>query len=137
MRNVAVIVLALAALILLTAMGGLGGAPSGTVPQTDEDIRARLTDRSGTVVELTQFSLEGNVFIEGALGSGKVSVFFREIKSLQLSEAGPNDLTALLQLNSGESLRLTLRKRALFYGATPYGAYHIVARDVERIDFLK
>jgi hypothetical protein len=136
MRKVAAIVLALAALCLLTAMGGLGGAPAGTVPQTDEDIRARLADRSGTVVELTRFSLEGNVFIEGALGSGKVSVFFRELKSLQLSEAGPNDLAAVLQLKSGESLHLILRKRALFYGATPYGAYHIVARDVERIDFL-
>lgn len=137
MRGLVTGFLVLVASLLLTGMGGFGGTPAGTVPQTEEDIRAVVFDRSGVSTELTRFSLDGNVFIEGGRGSGKVSVFFRELKSLRFGEAGTNEVDAELLLKSGESLQLKVRKRAVFYGATPYGAYHIAAYDVDRIEFAQ
>ena len=130
------LVLALPTLLLLTGMGSLGGAPEGGVPQTEENIRVRLTDRSGAAVELKQFSLEGKTAVEGKFGSGLMTVFFRNIEKAEFVAAEGDNVTVRLALKGGEKLEVQVLKRRIFYGATSYGAFQIRARDIAQIELL-
>lgn len=135
MRGVLTAVLVLLVATMLTGMGGLGGAPAGTVPKTEENIKAKIVDRSGVSTELGWFSMDGKVFLEGKRGEGQMSVFFRELKEVSFGPVSGEDVPADLLLKSGSSLQIKVRKRAVFYGDTGSGAYWIPARDVSRIVF--
>jgi hypothetical protein len=132
----AILLLALPAVLILAGMGSLGGAPDGGVPQTDENIRVRLTDRNGVSVELTQFSLEGKTAVEGKLGSGLMTVFFRNIVKAEFGAAEGDNVSVEIALKGGEKLAVQVLKRRIFYGATSYGAFQIRARDIARIEML-
>lgn len=131
-----------AVLVLLTAtmlmgMGNLGGTPEGTVPKTEENIKAQIIDRSGVSTELSRFSMGGNVFLEGRRGEGQMSVFFRDLKEVSFGPESGNEAPADLLLKSGNRLQLKVNKSAVFYGDTGSGAYRISASDVSRIVFHK
>ena len=135
MKGFAVSMAILFTALVLTGMGELGGGPEGTVPETKENVTARVFDRSGAAVELSQFSMDGNVFVMGRLGDGEVTVFFKELRQVDFNQVTGEYIPAKLQLDSGNSLDLKIRKRAVFYGSTGFGAYQIRARDIKRIEF--
>jgi len=123
--------------LLLTGMGGLGGEPDGKVPETTENVNARVFDRSGAVADLSRFSMDGNIFLMGKLGDGDISVFFKDLRAIDFDQVTGEYIPAKLQLDSGKALDLKIRKRAVFYGSTGFGAYQIRARDIKRIEFPK
>lgn len=135
MKLLAKAALVVFAVLPLMGMGELGGGPEGTVPETDEDIAARVFDRSGVMTELTRFSMDGQVYLAGQRGDGEVTVFFKDLRGVEFGKVVGETLDADLRLKSGETLRLGIKKRAVFYGSTGYGAYHIRARDIRRIEF--
>jgi hypothetical protein len=135
MKGFSAIILIVLVAALLMGMGGLGGEPEGTVPETDENIQARVLDRSGVMTELTRFSMDGKVFLTGQRGSGEITVFFKNILELDFNKVVGEHIPAKLQLQSGEVLDLEVKKRAVFYGDTGYGAFQIRARDVKKIEF--
>lgn len=135
MKRFACLLTVFGALLLLTGMGGLGGVPEGTIPEVKENIGARLVDRSGTTTELTRVSVDGNLFLEGLRGNGKVSIPLQEILSLEVTGVAGESVAARLQLRNQDMLSLTVRKRAVLYGDTGYGAYQIQLRDVHGIEF--
>ena len=128
--------LLIVALSLLTAMGGLGGTPEGTVPQTDENIKVKLTDRDNVTTDLSQFSLDGKTALEGQRGSGKILVYLRNVATAEFGSASGDDIPVDIKLKSGETLQIKMRKRLVFYGSTGYGAFQIKASSVRRIDVL-
>ena len=136
MRRVLMIVLALLAGAVLTGMGDLGGIPAGTVPKTDENIKAQIVDRSGVSTELSNFSMDGQIFLDGRRGDGQMNIFFRELREISFGKVSGEEVPVDLLLKSGSRLQLNVRKRTLFYGDTGYGAYRIPARDVSRIVFI-
>lgn len=129
-------VAALLLALLLCGMGSLGGAPEGGVPQTDENIKVRLTDRQGLATELNQFSLEGKTAVEGKYGSALLTIFFRNIQRAEFGQADGDEIPVRLFLKTGESLDIKVRKRRIFYGSTGYGALQIRARDIGKIELL-
>ncbi|HEY6008269.1 MAG TPA: hypothetical protein VIU40_08085 [Geobacteraceae bacterium] len=137
MRTLLTAALILLAAALLMGMGNLGGTPEGTIPKTSENIRAQLVDRLGVSNELTRFSMDGNVFLEGRRGEGQMSVYFRDLKEVIFGPLSGNDVTADLLLKSGKRVQLKVNKSAIFYGDTGSGTYHIAAGSVNRIVFLK
>jgi hypothetical protein len=135
MKRVISLAMAFGAFLLLTGMGGLGGVPEGTIPEVKEDIGARLVDRSGTATELTRVSVDGNLFLEGMRGNGKVSIPLQEVMRLEVTAVAGETVAARLLLRNENTLNLSLRKRAVLYGDTGYGAYQIQLRDVQSIEF--
>jgi len=135
LRRIPLFFLLLASLFVLTGMGGGTGAPAGSIPEVDEDIAARLTDRSGFTVELSNFSMEGNLFLSGMQGRGDVTIFFKEIAKISFNNPVGEEIPADIVLKDGKKLRLEVRKRALFYGNTGYGAYQVKARELSNIEF--
>lgn len=135
MKRFAGMVIILCTALLLTGMGGLGGVPEGTIPEVKENIGVRLVDRSATTTELTRVSVDGNLHLEGLRGNGKVTIPLQEIQRLEVTAVAGETVAARLQLRSQDILNLTLRKRAVIYGDTGYGAYQILLRDVQTIEF--
>ncbi len=135
MRGALTAVLILLTAILLTGMGNMGGSPEGTVPKTSENIKAQVVDRSGVSTELSRFSLDGNVFIDGRRGEGQMSVFFRDLKEVTFSPVKGDDAPAELMLKSGVRVQLMVKKSTLFYGDSGVGAFRIAVGDVSRIVF--
>jgi hypothetical protein len=137
MRSAVTALLVLLTAAMLTGMGDLGGTPEGTVPKTEENIKAQLVDRSGVSTELSRFSMNGKVFLEGKRGEGEMSVFFRDLKEIGFGPVSGDMAPADLLLKSGSRLQLKVNKSAVFHGDTGTGAYRISAHDVSRIIFAK
>lgn len=135
MRGALTAVLILLTAVLLTGMGNMGGSPEGTVPKTSENIKAQVVDRSGVATELSRFSLDGNIFIDGRRGEGVMSVFFRDLKEVTFGPVKGDDAPAELVLKSGLRVQLMVKKGTLFYGDTGVGAFRIAAGNVSRIVF--
>ena len=121
--------------LFLTGMGGLGGQPSGTTPETRENIAARVVDRQGTSIELSQFSMEGNVSIKGDIGSGNLTVPMKKIEKLTFGSIRGEFVPVTVLLKSEEKIELQMSKRADFYGNMSAGAYRIEASRVKEIIF--
>ena len=127
----------LVAAIFLTGMGNIGGAPVGTVPKVEEEIKAKVTDQSGVVTTLEHFSLDGQTVIEGDRGNATVTIQLRDIDTLTIRPAEVKDkIGAIIKLKDGQEVQLQLRKRLFFNGSTGYGAFVIRAVDVKLIQIL-
>jgi hypothetical protein len=137
MRGLLTVVLALLTAVMLTGMGSLGGTPEGTVPKTEENVKAQIVDRSGVSTELGRFSMDGKVFLEGRRGEGRMNVLFRDLKEISFGPVSGEDVVADLLLESGSRHQIKVNKSAVFYGDTGYGAYRITASDISRIVFHK
>lgn len=137
MHPIKSLLLLLVTAIFLTGMGNLGGAPVGTVPKVEEEIKARVTDESGVVTTLEHFSLDGQTVIEGERGNGSVTIQLRDIDTLALRPSEEKDkISATVKLKDGQEVQLQLRKRLFFNGSTGYGAFVIHATDVKLIQIL-
>lgn len=121
--------------LLCMGMGGLGGHPEGTVPETDVRIQAEVKDRSGTSISLNQFSMDGKTYLVAWQGQGKLTIPFQHIDTVTFTEAKGDTVMVDAKLKSGNVLTLKVSSRAQFYGSTGFGAFQIKSRDVFSIDF--
>ena len=121
--------------MLCMGMGGLGGQPEGTVPETEVRIQADIKDRSGTTTSLNQFSMDGKTYLDAWRGRGKLTIPFQHIDTISFLEIKGDEVKVEAKLKSGAVMTLTIRSRALFYGSTGFGAFQIKSRDVANIDF--
>ena len=135
MKRLAVLALVLLGALLCMGMGELGGQPEGTVPETDVRIEAKVVDRAGTETSLNQFSMDGKTYLDALRGSGQLTIPFQQLATLTFGKVSGDELAVQVRLKSGSTMDLSIRKRALFYGSTGYGAFVIKARDVARIEF--
>ena len=135
MKRGLTLVLLLMVALLCMGMGGLGGQPEGTVPETDVRIQADITDRSGFTTSLTQFSMDGKTYLDAWRGQGKLTIPFQQIDTISFGETKGIEVTVDAKLKSGNVMTLTIRSRAQFYGSTGFGAFQIKSRDVASIDF--
>ena len=126
--------LAMVALFCM-GMGGLGGQPEGTVPETDVRIQADIKDRDGISTNLNQFSMNGNTFLDALRGQGQLTIPFQHIDSITFSEVREEELKVDVKLKSGNVMTLAILSDAQFYGSTGYGAFQIKAKNVYSIDF--
>jgi len=135
MKRGCYILLFLAIALCSMGMGGLGGHPEGTVPDTDILIKAEIKDRSGTVTNVDQFSMDGKTSLAASRGQGKLTIPFQLIETLSFGETKGDDVKVDVKLKSGDAMTLSIRSRALFYGSTGFGAFQIKSRDVASIVF--
>jgi hypothetical protein len=80
--------------------------------------------------------MDAKTFLDAQRGSGQLTIPFQEIASIAFGKANGDQMSVRVTLKSGDVLDLSVRKRAVFYGSTGYGAFVIKARDLARIEFL-
>lgn len=135
MNRFAALALLLVVALFCMGMGELGGQPEGTIPETDVRIEAKVVDRSGVETSLNQFSMDGKTYLDALRGSGQLTIPFQQLATLTCGKIAGDEMAVQVKLKSGTEMNLNIRKRALFYGSTGYGAFVIKAREVARIEF--
>lgn len=135
MKRFAMMALVLVVTLFCMGMGDLGGQPEGTIPETDVRIEAKIVDRSGIETSLNQFSMDGKTYLDALRGNGQLTIPFQQLATLNCGKITGDELAVQVKLKSGSVMDLAIRKRAVFYGSTGYGAFVIKARDVARIEF--
>jgi len=135
MKRGAKFLLLLMVAFLCMGMGGLGGHPEGTVPETEVHIQADIKDRDGISTNLNQFSMNGKTFLDALRGQGQLTIPFQHIDTITFSEVRKEELKVDVKLKSGAVMTLTIHTDAKFYGSTGFGAFQIKAKDVYSIDF--
>lgn len=135
MQRILMILLMVLVAPICLGMGGMGGYPAGTVPETEVRIAAEVTDRSGTKTSLNQFSMDGQTYLDAWRGQGKLTIPFQHIDSVTFGDVKGGDVMAEVKLKSGNVMTLAVRTRAQFYGSTGFGAFQIKSRDVFRVNF--
>lgn len=127
-------------LLLVTAifcmgMGGLGGLPEGTIPETDVNVQAQVKDRDGVNTSLEKFSMAGKTSLDAWRGQGKLTIPFGNIDTITFGDRNSDMVAVEVKLKTGETMPLKLRSRAQFYGSTGFGAFQIKSKDLARIVF--
>jgi hypothetical protein len=123
-------------LVLLLALGlmGMGGFDSnekaGEIPIPDREVTATITDVAGTLITLSQFSLNGQTVLKGKLGAGMVTIPFSQIKVLTIWPDA-KALQAKVELVDQSVQTLSLDRGQTVFGRLKFGIYQI------RIDQLK
>ena len=112
-------------------MGGLDfNEKPGEIPIPDREVTATITDVDGTLLTLSQFSLNGQTVLNGKLGAGKVAIPFSQIKVLTIW-TDAKALQAKVELTDQSFQTLSLDRGQTAFGRLKFGIYQI------RIDQLK
>jgi hypothetical protein len=130
--------LALMAATTAAFANGFGGsdAPPARIPVPAREHRAIVEDQSGVRVEVTQVSLDGEVFVFGRIGEGQATVPFDKIKDVRFEPTStPEFRVALITLRDGGSVRLQVKHDVPAYGRTAFGTYSIAIDKIRRIEF--
>ena len=135
MKRGSILGLALIVAIFCTGMGGLGGHPEGTTPETDVNIQAAVKDRAGITTSLEKFSMSGQTSLDAWRGQGKLTIPFENIDTVSFGDQSSDAVKVEVKLKTGETMTLKIRSRAQFYGSTGFGAFQIKAKDLASIDF--
>ena len=130
--------LALVATTSTALANGFGGseAPPARIPVPAREHRAIIEDQSGVRIEVTQVSLDGEVFIFGRIGEGQATVPFDKIKEVRFEPTSAQEFrVALVSLRDGGSVRLQVKHDVPAYGRTAFGTYSIIIEKIRRIEF--
>lgn len=136
MKRAVILILLLVVASFCLGMGGLGGQPEGTIPETDVNFQVEVMDRDGVTTSLEKFSMAGKTALEAWRGQGRLTIPFANIDLMVFNDSSGNAVTVDVKLTSGETMMLQVRSRALFYGSTGFGAFQIRSKDLAQIDFL-
>ncbi len=135
MQRIVTTLLILLSAGLLCGMGGLGGEPEGTLPETEQNFSVTIVDRAGVETRLSRFSMDGSTYLHGQLGEASVTLPFEDIRTARFTSLANDRITVELALADDKDLTLKIRRRSGFAGKMDVGIYRIRAEDVARIDF--
>jgi hypothetical protein len=118
----------------LMGMGGLDfNEKPGEIPIPDREVMATITDVDGTLLTLSQFSLNGQTVLNGKLGAGKVAIPFSQIKVLTIWTE-PKALLAKVELTDQSSLTLSLDRGQTAFGRLKFGIYQIRIDQLRKVE---
>lgn len=116
---------------------GFGGTDAPTrIPVPARSFSATVEDLSGTVVEVTDVSFDGEVHITGMVGDGQVAIPFDRITEVRVEPTNDDAFRiAFVKLKDGTSQRVVVERDVPCYGATSFGYYKIDVDKIRRITF--
>jgi hypothetical protein len=120
--------------LFLLGMGNMEQSEKpGGIPLPDQEISASITDNEGLTLNLTQFSINGQTFLPGKLGAGKVAIPLSQIRVIYLS-ADPKGSAAKVEMADHSQLQLLLEKGIMVYGKIKYGTYRVSVDHLKKIE---
>lgn len=115
---------------------GMGQTPQSEIPKPEMKFKATVIDDQGISTKLHEVSWEGRVYLSGTRGKGTVSIQFEKIRKIVfIGEARNGKKDAQVTLKNGEVVAVTFDDENRFYGATSFGNYRILARNIKEIIF--
>jgi len=130
------LVLALAAPVMAVATG-FGGTDAPTrIPLPARVFNATVEDVSGTSVDVTRISFNGEVSLYGTVGEGQVAIPFEKIADLRVEPSGEaTHRVVLAKMLTGEAIRVVVESDVPCYGDTTYGHYKIDFEKLRKVTF--
>jgi len=133
MKRIALLLVVLAVVPLLTAMGSYSGDGStDKIPIPEKEFSATFVDQMDVVVECRDASIEGKTFVEGKKGEGVYIVDFDRIKQVNF-RMQENRLYGNIILKDGNSLELVLNKERKAYGRAKYGMFQVKLSSLKQM----
>jgi hypothetical protein len=122
------------AALFLLGMGNMGqpGKP-GVIPVPDKEVAVVITDSEGLTLALNQFSINGQTYLAGKLGAGRVTVPFGQIRMITLSSESKG-IAAKVELTDHSQMDLFLEKGVTAYGKIKAGTYQILLDHLKKIE---
>lgn len=114
----------------------LGGDTPTRIPVPSAEFSATVEDVSGTIMEVTHVTFDGDVYLAGMIGEAQVAVPFEKIATVRVEPT--NDETrrvALATLKDGSTVRVVVERDVPCYGAAVFGNYKIDIEKVRKISF--
>lgn len=138
----------LLALLVVAGLGGSGLSPAwatgfgGTdapsrIPVPARVFSAQVEDLSGTTVDVTRVSFDGEVYLYGQVGEGTVAIPFENLDEVRIEPLrgdGAHRL-AYATLRDGGKVKVQVEHDVPCYGDTSYGHYRIEVDRIRRIVF--
>jgi hypothetical protein len=135
MSRLGIVVLVIAAFFLL-GMGNLDQKEKpGEIPVPDKEVSAIITDNEGLTLNLSQFSINGQAYLSGKLGAGRVALPLGQIRGISLS-IEPKGLAAKVELTDQSKMNLLLEKGAVVSGRIKAGTYQVALDLLKKIEIL-
>lgn len=107
----------------------------GEIPLPDKDISVALSDNEGQVVNLTNFSFNGQTYLTGKMGAGQVAIPLAQIRTITLSGEGKGT-TARIEMEDRSALAVQMDKGVMAYGKMKFGTYKVAADRLKKIEIL-
>ncbi|MEW6184885.1 MAG: hypothetical protein AB1585_03995 [Thermodesulfobacteriota bacterium] len=134
MKSRFAIALILLASVFILGMGKMGPSEkAGEIPLAEKEVKAVITDNQGLTLNLTQFSVNGQVFLTGRLGAGRVTIPFNRIRTMVFSFE-PKGTNVTVELTDGSQTTLSLEKGQTVYGKIRAGAYQVSIDHLKKIE---
>jgi hypothetical protein len=120
---------------ILTAMGTIGGEPTGRIPAPLKNFRATAIDHSGVSTKLSEVSFDdGKIFFVGLRGKAMVTIGFEHIEKIALKDT-QEDVSADILLKDGSQMKLNIERAKKFFGRMEVGTYEISMGDLKELRF--
>jgi hypothetical protein len=130
-----IVVMVIAAFFLL-GMGKLEQTEKpGEIPLPEKEVSAMITDNEGLTLNLSQFSINGQINLTGKLGAGRVNIPLSQIRVISLTN-GSKGLVAKVELTDHSQMNLLLEKGAMISGRIKVGTYQVSMDQLKKIEVL-
>jgi hypothetical protein len=114
-------------------MGSLKGDSSpDKIPIPAKKFKAIIIDQTDVTTDCSEISIEGGTFISGKKGEGIHTISFDNINSIMFF-LREEKLLAVVKLNDGNSMELTVNKEHKVYGLTKYGTFQIKLTEIKKM----
>ncbi|HLC26712.1 MAG TPA: hypothetical protein VJM80_08070 [bacterium] len=121
--------------VAAVGMGTTGRGP-GEIPIPGRDFSATIIDRQNIATPVTQISFNGQATLQGNRGEGSLTVPFDRIKTISFSDADALKRRARITFkDSSETVDMVVDGQLKVYGKSRYGAFEIITKNIQRIDF--
>lgn len=139
---VPVLLLAGAASLGAAHATGFGGSDAPTrIPVPARVFRATVEDVSGTVVEVSRVTFDGEVHVVGRVGEGQAAVHFERIAELTVEPTG-DDGTRIVYVKlrdaapgEAERVKVVVDHDVPCYAEAAFGNYRIDVERIRRVTF--
>jgi len=116
------------------AAGLFGGTDAPRrIPVPARDFTAVVVDESSVSVTISRVTLDGEVFLFGALGKAQVTVPFEEVVSASFEDVDEDHTRVTIDTLSGEQVTVVMEADRPLFGRTTYGNYRIEVQDIEQL----
>lgn len=115
---------------------GMGGKPGSEIPLPEIDFKATVRDDQDINTKVNHASWEGNIFFTGTRGKGTVTISFEKVKKVTATGSGTHNKSDFqITLKNGDVVAVTFDNDARFLGATNFGTYRVLAKNIKEIVF--
>ncbi len=136
LRRSTVLTLILTLPVVAWGMGMGGSDAPSRIPVPSKPFSATIEDLSGSSVEVTDMTFDGEVHVGGKIGEGLAAVPFAKIAELRVEPSSDADTRmAFIKLLDGSSITVAIDHDTPCFGATSFGYYKIEARSIRRVVF--